>query len=294
METVDGDGGQITETRDSTQDYDSVDVNYSDGSSGRSESKSFSDGSTFRRDTTDDGTGYTTTTEGLVRSDGSSPTGVTWHDSYARGKTYDHWPANTPDDSAPPLVPPPSPWDCGLVDDVACSNCEDFLAEDAKLEQACKGTNLDLCAEFGEAAACCSNPNAFPADPRIVVPNPMGDFVCASGADVDMKKEECNTKCSVAYHEDCLSNCMTSVEKFDWSLFDSVCIYADADWCFGTSGSIDPPGMLTPQGVSPQPAPVVTIDYMVLPHSELDVIDYSRGVSRFAGKSGEGESTPPR
>jgi len=291
--TVDGEGNQVSETRDSTQDYDSVEVNYSDGSTGRSESKSFTDGSTYRKDTVSDGKGYETTTEGVVLSDGTSPRGVTWSDSYDRVKQYDHWPEPTPWNNNPTLTGIPK--GCGLVDEVACENCKDFLAEHAQLEQACRGLNLDLCKEFGEAAACCSDASAFPADPRVVIPNPMGDFVCAGGSDIDTKKEGCNQKCSVAYQEDCMSKCMSSTESnFDWSLFDSVCIYADADWCFGSSGSIDLPGMTPPIGVSPQPAPVAQLEYMVLPHSELDVINYSTGVSRYSDSSDDGEMLPPR
>ena len=251
--TVDSDGNMVTETRQSTQDHDSLEITYDDGSSAKREISSTPDGDVVVKDTITDPNVGTTLDTTVYHPDGSA-------DQTTIGPNMEvdevHHPALEPPPD--PMKLAPIPKDCSLVDEAACSNCERFLDQDPRLETACHGSDLGLCMEYGEKAACCSNPDAFPADPRLVIPNPMGDFFCAGGEDIDTEDELCRSKCSIAYTDDkdCYSNCMSKTnEQFDWSIMDAVCLYAEGDWCFGTPGGIEWPVVGEWGGDSPLPLP---------------------------------------
>jgi hypothetical protein len=276
--TVDGDGNMITETRDSTQDYDSITVNYQDGSSGTT--KIYSDGSTntMNRDPNGDATMITTQpVDGGTQVTTMDPEG------------------NVTEEFFPDLAPIPTPTKLpnffqsfqSACAGEPCSSCVDFMEFYPDLEFACatgSAGNARECGNYAQTADCCSNENAYPADPRLVMPNPQGDFFCAGGADLDLVDGMCEAQCSVAYSEDCYSNCADLAGRglqFDFNLLDAICIYARSEACFSKGGSIPLPDY----GGSPfRPSPIPTPELVGAAAAELNpglIRDY--GIESGAG-----------
>ena len=135
-----------------------------------------------------------------------------------------------------------SNWYQGDCLDEPCNVCNDTAAAalDAMHECTASGGASYTCQAFGRATDCCSDSNAFPADPRLVMPDPNGDYICTSGADLDLKAGACEMQCSVASNqEDCTSLCMDDRSfTFNFSLLDTICPYAIHDGCY--SGSLPP------------------------------------------------------
>ncbi|MFQ5539494.1 MAG: hypothetical protein ACE5FB_03775 [Candidatus Binatia bacterium] len=160
--------------------------------------------------------------------------------------------------------------------DEACSSCKNFIDFYPELVHACHSAgsaDVELCEDFARTAECCSNPNAIAADPRIVIPNPNGDFVCMGEIDQSYyKQESCDTRCSIAsYHEDCNSICMASDPGFvGVSVLDIFCMYMESEACFSGPG-IERPGR-GGEGVRGGVLPIPTLmeDYMAQPLVEGD------------------------
>lgn len=153
--------------------------------------------------------------------------------------------------------------------DEACTACKKFFEYYSDLFDECIRSDgrSQVCQSWNSAADCCGNKDAFPADPRIVIPNPSGDFVCLGGEDPDLKQEACEAKCGVAEHVDCNSLCMLSEPgDLGFNAFDSLCLYAISEECFSSSGSIvvaPEEGGTIPDGTLPLPTEMS--DRFVLP-----------------------------
>ena len=140
--------------------------------------------------------------------------------------------------------------DC-LSDDSFCQTCnnaEQFLGKtfDECLSSPAGGDSYFCESVFGKSD-CCSNPDAFPVNPGLIIPNPNGDLMCYGDIDVDFQQESCQKKCSIAsYQEDCHSSCMSSrTPNLTAFAFDSYCLYAyTLDGC-------KPLGLPEPQRDSP-------------------------------------------
>lgn len=104
---------------------------------------------------------------------------------------------------------------------------------------------------------CCSNQDGFSGDPRLVLPNPLGDFYCSGESDFDSRRQRCELMCQFASSEDCFSNCMSYPESevYRFNVWDRVCRYAISDECF--SGEADFP-IYTPDLTMP-PLPIPTL-----------------------------------
>lgn len=155
--------------------------------------------------------------------------------------------------------------------DEACSTCKNFQAYFQTLFGDCiaTGGRSATCQRWSAAANCCSNPNAFQSDPRVVMPNPEGDFVCVTCASGPSKKQRCERLCRVADHEDCYGNCMSrDPDVYTFSLLDNICPYAYSEGC-GRSTEIPLPSAIR-GGVGPLPVPYIMQRYMRLPLSVLD------------------------
>lgn len=163
------------------------------------------------------------------------------------------------------------------VDEV-CQTCVDYAAFNPRMMDDClqSGGASYSCEAFSREADCCSNPDAFPSDPRLVIPNPEGDFVCMGGADPDLEAEACETMCSVAEREDCYSNCVSrGLAVLDISPLDLVCRYAMSEACFSSQGGIPVPEHQGPWIGGPEPIPQpdvalagVAVEHLVLPPIE--------------------------
>ena len=172
----------------------------------------------------------------------------------------------------------------GCVGDEICGTCLEFSSFMPNIFGDCvtSGGRSHSCQAFGNAAGCCSDGDTFPADPRLVIPNPEGNFVCAGGVDQDLADSTCRAQCSVAYHEDCYSNCMDlSISNFqiEFSLLDAICIYLKSEACFIKEGSFPLvlPPIPTPELVEESTArldPGRTLDYgrTFLPSSIIEHI----------------------
>lgn len=153
--------------------------------------------------------------------------------------------------------------------DETCGSCRDFAELMPGMTEGClaSGGASYSCGRFSEGADCCSNPSVYPADPRVLMPNPDGDFMCAGAMDPDVQAGVCQMRCSVAEHEDCESNCLSTTGlRVDFDLMDAVCRYAIWDACF--SG----PAIIMPEhgerSVGPPPIPTVgtvVLDHMLFP-----------------------------
>lgn len=120
--------------------------------------------------------------------------------------------------------------------DMACQTCRDYAEFIPDIIGDCisSGGSSYSCQAYGMMAECCSNSNAFPGDPRIVLPDPEGNFMCMGDGDIDLKSENCERKCSIAEHEDCYSNCMSANDlgSFKFDIWDIICRYAISEDCF--------------------------------------------------------------
>ena len=144
-----------------------------------------------------------------------------------------------------------------------CETCIDFADFNPKMIEGCTSGDLSFaCDNFSNKADCCANENAYPADPRIVIPDPQGDFACGSDADPDLTDGMCQAQCSVAYSEDCYSNCTSLAARgleIQFTLLDAICIYARSDACFTKEGIIPIPGF---GNGSPRPEPLPIPHYL--------------------------------
>jgi hypothetical protein len=161
-----------------------------------------------------------------------------------------------------------SDWGYDCIDE-ACSSCRDLAKFIPTLAEACDGADLETCRRFASASSCCGNPSAYPADPRVVTPNPVGDFVCVGPEAVDKQKGRCDQTCKVAgsvssVDQDCYSTCMQSRESpFKWDLLDAICLYAYSEQCFSSDkGARD----TVPIGYNPFPIP-----YHITSHTLLQL-----------------------
>ncbi|MHC4277909.1 MAG: hypothetical protein ACYSTI_11410 [Planctomycetota bacterium] len=153
-----------------------------------------------------------------------------------------------------------------------CTSCVNFASFMPQLIQDCLtgGGRSYSCESFANAASCCSNPDAFPGDPRLVMPRPDGDFACGESIEeADLKKGACSNKCkyasSASFQEDCNTLCMESKPgDLGISVLDTICQYAISEACFSSQGTIPTPDL----GYSPPPqppAPPIVADNILLP-----------------------------
>jgi hypothetical protein len=153
----------------------------------------------------------------------------------------------------------------------SCGSCADYDAMylDLISECATSGGASFMCQRVTNQVDCCGNPDAVVGDPRIVMPDPQGDLMCVGGETADVKEERCNVICNVAYHEDCVSQCMSLQGlDFDVDLMGFICPMAISDDCFSSSAPIVVPRGLEDKGPSPLPEPILhgtVLDHFVYP-----------------------------
>lgn len=228
------------------------------------------DGRKIEDGTTRDG-GYTN----KYNSDGSVTTvnndGSTWTrfpDGYS---IYEHWNGAAylynPDGTfAYAIFNPINPDDC--IDET-CQTCANLASLIPNLINDCtSGGAAFLCQAFFGAASCCNNPASLAADPRLVIPDPQGNFICSDGAGI-AATSTCEERCKVAsMEENCLANCGSLVEMnlIQFNAMDAICLMATWDACFeselpdlGIDLGLNPSG-----GIGPLP----------VPETELDVLDH--------------------
>ncbi len=208
------------------------------------------------------------------------------------------------DSSAGPGEKLPDPWDTSYDDllrfeewlkqhpnigvgdciDGPCMSCSEYSDFMWDLKQGCAnfGHTSNACQSYMNEAECCSNPDAFPSDPRITMPNPDGDFACYGSMDVDLQTEACKQRCSVASHEDCQSSCMSnSPAQLEFDIMDTICTKAISEECFYGSSGTSTGGERGPIGGG-TPIPVQFSSHRVLPE-----INTFRGCSSGIGGCGD-------
>lgn len=156
--------------------------------------------------------------------------------------------------------------------DETCGSCRDFSQFMPDMMGDCLDTGGAgySCGRYSAGSACCSNPNAYPGEPRVLMPNPEGDFACAGAIDADIQTGVCQERCSVANHEDCESNCLSaSGLRVDFDPLVAICRYAIWDACFSGPTIVLPGG----GGRSPSPPPAPTLDIITLDHMLFLPID---------------------
>lgn len=147
------------------------------------------------------------------------------------GDWQDGAPSFFESEDKPEIIAPP--LDC--INDLECSVCQSYMEFHPKLENACQGNDLDLCAEFVNTSGCCSDPS-IASDPLVAIPNPGTDLVCFNMAP-DIQAGVCSLQCQFA-DENCIENCNKSmVTSFEFNILDQICLYAYADFC--VSSDID-------------------------------------------------------
>ena len=217
---------------------------------------------------------HSSTTTRLDESDGSGNSSTRYYDSQGNEAgvkdsvwrrrneiTTDVWEVSIDEDgkiskkkydflNLKDIIPPPQQ---GCTDIELCNACNNLRELDPKLDAACKGGDMALCSAFGEAASCCGSD--VKDDPRVVMPDPQGNFVCTGESTIDLVESRCKVECSVASRMDCTSRCTTDLidNKLRFDPIDKICQYAISDACFSKDtgdhvGGID--------GLGPHPLPV--------------------------------------
>jgi hypothetical protein len=168
--------------------------------------------------------------------------------------------------------------------DGPCMSCSDYSEFMWDLKQGCAnfGSSSEGCQSYMREAECCSNPDAFPADPRVLMPNPDGNLACYGELDQDFQTEMCNQRCSVASHEDCNANCLsTTPAQIEFDMMAAICTMAISESCFyGTSGLAGGGGAGPIGGGTPLPIQMMS-------HRTLPIVNVLKGCD--AGIVGCGE-----
>ena len=260
--TVDGDGNMISYDRASTQNYDSITVNYDDGSIGVTNVYPNGNTSTMNVDpngdyhtidTVDNGDGTTTAT---ARNSEGEIEGTITYDSTDPDIDLVEIPGTMFKIPLAPIVPNLKKKFKESCAGEPCSSCYNFNELNPKLEAAAASgddESLWVLLNFNRVSTCCSNERAFSGDPRVTIPDPLGDFYCTGVSDKDLEQDMCEERCSLAYSEDCTSNCSSFSDRngrFNFTLLDHICRYANNEACFiRDSGYVTtaPPALPTPE-----------------------------------------------
>jgi hypothetical protein len=155
--------------------------------------------------------------------------------------------------------------DC--LDETSCTSCRDQYnaMSDLKLKCMASGRSSMACQSYLNESDCCGDPNVFPADPRIVLPNPDGALVCAATVAPSVQETACKARCGVADHVDCIERCEASPHGvFEHDMMDVICTKAMWDRCVSSE----------PQevNVAPEPpAPPVLTDRLLFPETSSRV-----------------------
>jgi hypothetical protein len=202
---------------------------------------------------------YTEDAEGNSWVEG--PTGILYSNKWGETRWYDK------DDDEVRCLLCTGQW--ATCVDEACASCRDFSELMPGMMEDClaSGGASYSCGRFSAEADCCSNPNAYPVDPRVVMPNPEGNFMCTGGMDPDLQAGVCQERCSVAEHENCESDCMSTAGlQVDYDVMDGICRYAISEACFSGPAIVMPERGGRPIGPPPSPTVgTVVLDHMVFP-----------------------------
>ena len=148
-----------------------------------------------------------------------------------------------------------------------CGSCDAFaqIMRDMLSAGGCASAKPSLACRGYSAANSCCGPEAFPVDPRVLMPNPNGNLKCMGQPDVD-QEAACNLRCSVATsEEDCRSACSQRMVELEGSVLDRVCQEVLLEEACFSSGTLDL-GLTPPPWVGPEPQPTPWLD-PVLPRS---------------------------
>ena len=163
-------------------------------------------------------------------------------------------------------------WEINDCLDETCRTCAGFSSLIPQLFTECLGSSgaSFLCQAFGQEADCCAD-SSSPGDPRLVIPDPQGNFACTA-AGVYSPADLCRERCGVAsFEENCTANCASITEAglIQFDALDAICQFAIWEACFQGDLPFDLGGVLGDGGPGrggPLPAPALEAAPDVLEH----------------------------
>lgn len=124
-------------------------------------------------------------------------------------------------------------WDCTFDDNCSsvCSGAVDVWGE---MLTCAANPDAPICQSYADKSCECSAFASDFVDPRIVLTDPQGDFICAGDYDATAQAQACEAQCQI---DDCTSSCVEADGSFVSALVSPLgnyCLYAIADdyeWC---------------------------------------------------------------